>query len=320
MFEQIGPEAAESIDSMKMSVSELNEVYKNLLGDEEDQAERFEQLLKDVEAMDYSGLTSEEEAAAKRRNLLIAAVEQNRAIAQQYSEIANMTTEQLQAQVAAGNQLAIEYSNALQKQAELEDKLDEETKKLNEMEQGSDESDEDYAKRVEEQTQKANEISQELNGVTDTVNKFENATEDADKATEEMIDTLLSITDSTAIVDSITSLTSTMERLSKISDITSLSFEEQAELLKDYPELIGAMEKGYLSSADAMDLYSKKLDDLMFDAKRTKEDIQAGANTALQLDGKTLNGFNMATLFEDTDAAAEMRENLINMDKDDLYD
>lgn len=318
-FKSLSPEAIKSIDSMGMSVEELNSVYSNLLGDEEDASDRFTKMLDEVQNMDYSGLSEEEAAAEKRRNLFTLAVEQNRELAAEYTKIAKMSADELERQAAAGNKLAREYLNAQTQAKELEKQIEAETEELNNMEQGKNESDEDFAKRKEEQTKVVDDLSQQYNDTQENVEQFTEAEEQQKAATDALIDSLLDMTSATNIVDGITSLTSTMERLSKINDLTSLSFEEQAELLKDYPELIGAMDKGYMSSADAMRVYQKRLNDLKFDSKRTMEDIAVGATEALELNDKTLNGISLSNLFQDTDTGAMLRQQIVEMDQEQLF-
>lgn len=93
------------------------------------------------------------------------------------------------------------------------------------------------------------------------------------------------------INDSVTSLTSSVERLTQATDLNNLSFSEQLELLKDYPELADNLQSGTITLEEKMALFGEKLQGAVETAKTSREDA---LNQIEQLsDGRDF------TLFED---------------------
>lgn len=62
----------------------------------------------------------------------------------------------------------------------------------------------------------------------------------------------------TTYTDKLTKLGSTLERLSKVEDINKMSLADRMELLKDYPELLKAMEEGNLDAATTLQILNKE--------------------------------------------------------------
>ena len=59
------------------------------------------------------------------------------------------------------------------------------------------------------------------------------------------------------ITDDITKYESVSERLAKATDFSSLSIKEQQELLKAYPQLYGAVARGYITAAEKAKILEK---------------------------------------------------------------
>ena len=65
----------------------------------------------------------------------------------------------------------------------------------------------------------------------------------------------------TTYTDKLTKLGSTLERLSKVEDINKMSLADRMELLKDYPELLKAMEEGNLDAATTLQILNKEFEE-----------------------------------------------------------
>lgn len=121
------------------------------------------------------------------------------------------------------------------------------------------------------------------------------------------------------LVDNLTSLSSSMERLSDVADVASLSFEEQYDILKDYPQLINSMEKGYLSASDTIDLFKDKTQEAQQEIKNSMESIKSEID-ALYGDYKKINldGVSFSRLFEDSAIGEELRDKVLGLSTDEM--
>ena len=326
-FEKMSDNAMKALDDMNLSVQDLNDVFGTLMGTEEENIEAFNKMAEEVGNMQFDDSMSEAEQSAERRRLMFEkAIEYNRQTSAAYIELSKMSQQQLEEQAALGNTVAQQYLNAKNNIEDLEKKAQEEAQKLTDLqnEEVSDKDKEEHDKKIQEQAEIAQDAADAYNEQNDIINKVENSEEDLKESTLAAMDALLEMSDTASLVDNITSLSSTMERLSKISDLSSMSFEEQAELLKDYPELIGAMEKGYLTSTEAMKVYQKQYDDLVFDAENRMKDIETGMVTGLELNKYTVDGFNLANLFatdgQYAEQAAAMRQKIVSMTNEEFQD
>jgi hypothetical protein len=84
---------------------------------------------------------------------------------------------------------------------------------------------------------------------------------------------LLGTKTTSEIVENLTKASSTMERLGKVTDLTSLSIKEQMDLLAEYPSLLGAMERGFLTIADAEKLMAESMEEAKADTKQVQSDL-----------------------------------------------
>ena len=326
-FEKMSDNAMKALDDMDLSVQDLNDVFSTLMGTEEENIEAFNKMAEEVGNIQFDDSMSEAEQSAERRRLMFEkAIEYNRQTSAAYIELSKMSQQQLEEQAAMGNTIAQQYLDAKNNIDDLEKKAQEEADKLTELqnEEVKDKKKDEQQKKIEEQAEAASAAAAAYNEANDVINKVENSEEDLKESTLAAMDALLEMSDTASLVDSITSLSSTMERLSKISDLSSMSFEEQAELLKDYPELIGAMEKGYLTSAEAMKIYQKQYDDLLFNAENRMKDIEDGMVKGLELNKYTVDGFNLANLFatdgQYAEQAAAMRQKIVSMTSEEFQD
>ena len=326
-FEKMSDNAMKALDGMDLSVQDLNDVFGTLMGTEEENIEAFNKMAEEVGNIQLDDSMSEAEQNAERRRLMFEkAIEYNRQTSAAYIELSKMSQQQLEEQAAMGNTVAQQYLNAKNNIEDLEKKAQEEVQKLTDLqnEEVKDKDKEEHDKKIQEQAEAASAAADAYNDANDVINKVENSEEDLKESTLAAMDALLEMSDTASLVDKITSLGSTMERLSKISDLNSMSFEEQAELLKDYPELIGAMEKGYLTSAEAMKVYQKQYDDLVFDAENRMKDIEVGMVKGLELNKYTVDGFNLANLFatdgQYAEQAATMRQKIVSMTSEEFQD
>lgn len=108
----------------------------------------------------------------------------------------------------------------------------------------------------------------------------------------------------TNYTDSLTKLGSTLERISKINDITSLSIADQMELLADYPELLGAMEKGTLNAATALEILQAQFDQKHERLKTEIEDI--GVKYNVGDNNKIVNQTFSSNIFKDKNKLREL--------------
>lgn len=93
------------------------------------------------------------------------------------------------------------------------------------------------------------------------VEEFQNTAYGAADAVEELKATFLTDNAINTYTDALTKLASTLERVNKIGNLTSMTIAEQMELLEAYPELLSAFEKGALSGAQALKILQKQFDD-----------------------------------------------------------
>lgn len=84
---------------------------------------------------------------------------------------------------------------------------------------------------------------------------------------------LLGIQSVSDLTEEITSLSSTIERLNKVTDLSSLSFQEQMQLLADYPELYEAMQDGIISVEDQEKLYQNRFNETLESFKTNKKGL-----------------------------------------------
>lgn len=74
--------------------------------------------------------------------------------------------------------------------------------------------------------------------------------------------------------DKLTQLSSTIERLTKVNDLSSLSFAEQMKLLGDYPELINDIKNGTLTSSGALKILQDDFNEILGSLEQQLKDYK----------------------------------------------
>ena len=225
----------------------------------------------------------------------------------EYEENANrvvaMSQEELDQAALAGDLYAIDYKKKQELLAQAEVAADAAEKKRQAAEGDKKVDDGEYEK-IEE---KANNANADLEKARAAVDAYKNATENSEEAIAGFAD-LLGEVPFSDITDKVARLTSMMERVSSATDLTTLSFSEQMDILKDYPELIGALERGYLTAAEKMGLYRKQFNEAGNDLQNNLEALRTQAESQYQISGIT--GFE--ALFDDSAVGQSLREALAN--------
>lgn len=95
---------------------------------------------------------------------------------------------------------------------------------------------------------------EELGNLEKAYEENENAAKIAKDNIQELNNAFITDNAMTTYTDALTKIGSSLERISKVNDLASLSIAEQMELLNDYPQLVGAMEKGVLDASSALEI------------------------------------------------------------------
>lgn len=106
----------------------------------------------------------------------------------------------------------------------------------------------------------------------------------------------------TTYTDKLTKLGSTLERLSKVEDINKMSLADRMELLKDYPELLKAMEEGNLDAATTLQILNKEFEETTDALAEDISDI--GKKYQNDADRELLNRTGLSGLFDDNGVMA----------------
>ena len=85
------------------------------------------------------------------------------------------------------------------------------------------------------------------------------------------------------LTEEVTKLTSSMQRLNKINKLNDLTFEEQMQLLADYPELYEAMENGSLSLIEQEEFYNKEYNKILDNFKTNLNSLSLELTSKLNL-------------------------------------
>lgn len=234
-----------------------------------------------------------------------------------------MSEEELNQAVIEGDQMAADYQIAINEQKNAQIAYDNavaalQAKKVEYAEDKYGITDKEQLELDEMEKKITNDLAPALQLAKDNVNQFTNAGSNLDGVIEALGEELLPLADTSNITDSLTSLISTMKRLSEVTDLASLSIEEQMELLKDYPELFDAMSRGYLTATDLLDLYQSRLKEIGNEAKGNLISLPSIGETQYQLGQINYNGNSLSSLFEDSDKGAALRTQILNMEFEDL--
>lgn len=136
------------------------------------------------------------------------------------------------------------------------------------------------------------------------VDRWTETAKGANSVLEEAQDLFLIDDPITNYTDNLAKLGSTLERISKINDITNLSIADQMNLLADYPELLGAMEKGTLNAATALEILQTQFDKEQEKLKTNIADV--GIKYGVGNNNKIVNQAFGANIFNNQDKLREL--------------
>ena len=316
-IDKLGTHAVRNFDMIGFSSDEINAIWSQLnknakiLGkDALDFTELVNSMNLGTETLNPEDMTNDK-AMAKRREIYQKLVADQQKAMKDAAEVLNMSDQELINAANNGNEAAQQYldsRNALE-QAKIEQQ-NAEAALAKEQSEKKPEGDQvaELQKQVDAANQKVAQAQEELDN-------FSNATKNGIASINEMR-SLLGIVSTDKLIEDIEKLSSSMERLSKVSDITSLSLKEQVEILKDYPSLFSAMERGYMTAAEAMSIYGEQLDkttDTMGynrESYKTIYDQGTGDITSSENWKNTEYGTDYSQLFSDTELGAQLRKEI----------
>lgn len=262
-IQQMGSETARQFDKIGYSADELNTIWaqvekntKALGGTEDDAAKKFAKLAKDLSSTNGN----------QRQAAYAALVQDTLNAAEAAKEVLAMTDSELAQAAESGNETAIAYQNAKEAELQAQNELAAKEQALRDAEEKGDENE---IKKAQEAYDNAATKAAEAESA---VQAFADASENANLSILEM-QKLLGTKATSEIVEGLTKAASTMERLGEVTDLTNLSIKEQMDLLAEYPSLLGAMERGFLTIADAEQLMTERLEEAKSDTKQVQSDL-----------------------------------------------
>lgn len=328
IFNTVTNETAQSLDDLGIGVDELNTIFSNLTDGGENAANAFAEIINRINEMkfvDNNGelLKNEELNTAKRIALYEELAKEQIAWAEHANKVVLMSEEELNQAIIEGDQMAADYQIAINEQKNAQIAYDNavaalQAKKVEYAEDKDGITDKEQLELDEMEQKITNDLAPALQLAKDNVNQFTNASANSGEVIEALGEELLPLADTSNITDSLTSLISTMERLSEVTDLASLSIEEQMELLKDYPELFDAMSRGYLTATDLLDLYQGRLEEIGNEAKGNLISLPSMGETQYQLGQINYNGNSLSSLFENSETGAALRSQILNMEFEDF--
>lgn len=327
MFKSISKDTANAFADMGFNMQDVNTIFSNLTDGGKDAEKIFGDVVEEVNNMEFRDvngqlLEGEDELAARRRETFKQLAEANKKFAEEANRVATMSDEELHEAIENNDKTAFDYKAALDKVEKARQIADAkqvayETAKARS--KASNESDEEYQRKLTELEQEWKTAQTNLELAEDGVSVYTNATENATEKNKELASELLDTEQTSNLVDNLTRLSSSMERLSKVGDVANLSFEEQRDILEDYPELIDSMQKGYLTAGDTIDLFKKKTDEAKQEIENSMESIKTEIDT-LYGDYKKINldGISFSRLFEDSTIGEELRDEVLGLSADEM--
>ena len=310
IFNTINNETAQAFDNFGFNIENVNSVFANLLDSGEYAAKTFAKIVNEVNNMEFTDingklLKGEDELAAKRRKTFELLAQANKEFALEANEVVMMGDTERQQAIMDGNKIAADYQLALDKRNTAEEiALD---KKVA------------YEKnRTDENKQAWLNAETNLELAEQEVAIYENAPENVIGQNQALANSLLDVETSSNLVDNLTRLSSVMERLSKINNISELSFEEQQEILKDYPELLSSMQNGYLQLSDIITILDKELDESKQKYKNSIESIKSELNTLYDYEDIQIDGISLSHLFDDNEIGQQLREQISSMSQQEI--
>ena len=298
---QMGTDIARKFDAIGFSSDELNVIWDKLQKSGKavgkDIGNTFADIVSNLEDIDKDGIVSDLEARQSMYKQLVA---EQVSVAQASQNIVNgIDQESDAAKKYKENLILLE-----QKQEEIKAKQQEITNEQN--------SSNASQSRVEALQKEMDDLSMEAANLELEIQAVEDAASDCYADLEEL-KTILGMITAKEITEEFTKLASAMERIANISDIASMSLEEQMELLNDYPELLAAMERGYLTAAEAAKLYGETIASSQDDITANKSNYKLiyGEDSKAQLQVGEMTGFEK--LFDDTEEGKDARQRFLDM-------
>lgn len=329
IFESVSKNTANAFADMGFNMQDVNTIFSNLTDGGENAEKVFSAIVEEVDNMEFRDvngqlLEGEDELAAKRRETFKQLAEANKQFAEDANRVAMMSNEELRVAAMKGDKIAADYQAALTAKntalaiAQSKQVAYESAKSAG---KASGESDEEFENKLQGLQQEWTVAQTNLESAEADLDVYINATENATEKNEELAAELLDTQETSTLVDNLTSLSSSMERLSKVTDVSSLSFEEQYDILKDYPQLIDSMGKGYLSASDTIDLFKNKTEEAQQEIENSMESIKTEIDT-LYGDYKKINldGVSFTRLFEDSAIGEELRDKVLGLSTDEMLE
>lgn len=295
---KMGAETARKFDAIGFSSDDLNVMWEKLgqsskvLG--KDAGETFAEMAKNIEAMgdtDGDGVVSDLEARQAMYKQLVAEQLASAEASKAILDGTDQTSEAALAYKKNCDDLTETQEDIIDKQKEI----DKENDKSN--------PDEDKLEDLQEDMDSLTNKEADLKDKTDAVT---NAAKDC-YANIEDLKTILGMVEAKAIAEELTKLSSAMERLTKVSDVASMSLTEQLDLLSDYPGLLAAVERGYITASEAAAVYgesiAKSLDDIQ--ANKSNYELIYSKSGGSKLSTADMGGFE--NLFADTEEGKQLR-------------
>lgn len=301
---EMGTDAARKFDEIGFSGDELNTMWDKLkksskaLG--KDTGKTFAEMAKNIEAIgdiDNDGVISDLEA---RQAMYKQLVQEQLDAAAASQAIVDGTDKETEAAIKYNQNLtdlATKQGEIATKQTELENAQNASKPDENKIEE--------LQEDMDELTSEAAELEGEINAVKDAATNCYTNIED--------LKSILGITSAKEITEEFTKLSSAMERVSKITDIASMSLADQMELLTDYPELLAAVERGYLTASEAAGLYRDTMNSSLEDIKANKSNYALiySEDGGAQLKASQMGEFSK--LFDDSEAGRLARKQFLDM-------
>lgn len=310
---KMGTETARKFDAIGFSSDDLNVMWEKLgqsskaLG--KDAGETFAEMAKNIETMgdtDGDGIVSDLEARQAMYKQLVAEQLNAAKASQAIVDGTDKTSEAAKKYNQNLTDLTTKQQEIINKQKEID--------KANDKSNPNEDKIEKLEADMDNLTGQAAEIESEIKAVEDAAaNCYVNIEE---------LSTILGIVSTKEITEEFTKLASAMERVAKISDIASMSLEEQMNLLADYPELLSAMERGYLTASEGAQLYGDTIAQAQDNiaANKSNYKLKYSEDGGLKLNTSEMTGFEQ--LFDNTEEGRDQREDFKAMGQismDDLW-
>lgn len=282
-IKNIGTETAKAFDQIGFSTEEMNLI--------------METVSTTGAAINFSVIGLENSDTEQRKEIYLQLVDAQKEYAKTAQSILNGED--------VSSDLAREYNQALRDRTTLTKELQIAEAELAETDEDKDE----YAEKQKEIT----DISEKLGSAEAKISEVENAADEAALSMKNLVE-ILGIVSVDDIVEDFTKLSSAIERVGQVADITNLSLKDQIDLLRDYPEIYSGIERGYLTATEAASLYQEAYNDAFDDIKNSNGSIKFLYEKGAANIVKSSSWGNYGALFEDSDIGDQLRSDFLNED------